>query len=71
VSYRSLAGGTGDPLIVGRYLLPLLAIYGVAGAFVALAAGRRYGPYVASGLIAISLALQLGGLTLTMTRFYA
>ncbi|HEX4719760.1 MAG TPA: DUF2142 domain-containing protein [Thermoleophilaceae bacterium] len=71
VSYRSLAGGTGDPLIVGRYLLPLLAIYGVAGAFVSLAAGRRFGPFVASGLIAISLALQLGGLTLTMTRFYA
>jgi 4-amino-4-deoxy-L-arabinose transferase-like glycosyltransferase len=71
VSYRSLAGGTGDPLIVGRYLIPLCAIYGVAGAFVALAAGRRIGPFIASGLIAVSVALQLGGLALTMTRFYA
>jgi len=71
VSYRSLAGGTRDPLIVGRYLIPLCAIYGVAGASLASAAGRRIGPFIASGLIAISLALQLGGLALTVTRFYA
>ncbi len=70
VSYRSLAGNTGDPLIVGRYLLPLCAIYGLFGAFVAASAGRRAGRFVAAGLIAISLALQLGGLTLTMGRFY-
>ena len=70
VSYRSLVGGSGDPLIVGRYLIPLCAIYGVMGAFVARAAGRRFGPVVAAGLVAISLALQLGGLALTVGRFY-
>jgi hypothetical protein len=70
VSYRSLSGNTGDPIIVGRYLLPLAAIYGVTGAFVAVTAGRRAGPLIASALIAISLALQLGGLTLTIGRFY-
>jgi hypothetical protein len=70
VSYRSLVGGTGDPLIVGRYLLPLCAIYGMTGAFVAVAAGRRAGPFVAATLIAVSLALQLGGLGLTIGRFY-
>src|SRR5204863_5643451 len=39
VSYRSLAGGTGDPLIVVRYLIPLCVVYGLAGRFVSLSAG--------------------------------
>ncbi|HEX6713737.1 MAG TPA: DUF2142 domain-containing protein [Thermoleophilaceae bacterium] len=70
VSYRSLKGGSGDPLIVGRYLIPLAAIYGITLTFVALAAGRRAGRFVAAGLVALSVALQLGGLAITMGRFY-
>lgn len=70
VSFRSLVGGSGDPLIVGRYLIPLTFAYGIVGAFLAWAAGRRAGPFVAAGLVAVSLALQLGGLGLTVARFY-
>jgi 4-amino-4-deoxy-L-arabinose transferase-like glycosyltransferase len=70
VSYRSLAAQTGDPLIVGRYLIPLCAVYGVTCAFIAWAAGPRAGRFVAAGLVGMSLALQLGGLAITVGRFY-
>jgi 4-amino-4-deoxy-L-arabinose transferase-like glycosyltransferase len=69
-SYRSLVG-TADPLITGRYLLPLVVVFGLTVAFVLGSLPGRVsavcGTIVLSGL----LALNLAGLMLTFTRFYA
>jgi hypothetical protein len=41
-----------------------------AGALVA-ASGRRWGPYLAAGVLVAMLSLSLAGLGLAMERFYA
>jgi hypothetical protein len=58
-----------DPLIVGRYLLPLVPFYAIGLAGVA-AAWRRAGVYVGAVVLALALALQLGALGLVLQRFY-
>jgi 4-amino-4-deoxy-L-arabinose transferase-like glycosyltransferase len=69
-SYRALVFSS-DPLITGRYLLPLVAIFGIAVAFAATSLrpsrGALLGTFVLTGL----LALNLSGLMLTFIRFYA
>ena len=69
VSYLALLD-TGDTLIVGRYALPLVGIVALAIAFVATSLPRRLGPLLAAGLLAFGVLLQLGGLGLTVVRFY-
>lgn len=72
VSYRALLGnGATDPLIVGRYLLPMISLFGLAIAFTAGSLPRRAGPLVASVLLAIGVLLSLTGVGITMARFYA
>jgi hypothetical protein len=68
-SYRALLGGD-DPLIVGRYLLPLTPVFGLAVAFVVGCLRERRQPYAASLIVAVGLLLQLGGLGLMVARFY-
>jgi Predicted membrane protein (DUF2142) len=70
-SYRSLANHTGNPLLVGRYLVPLTPVF--AAGIAALVAGlpRRLGAAVAVFVLVGLLGLSLGGLGLTMVRFYA
>lgn len=70
VSYLALLGGP-DPLIVGRYLLPLIVPFALAVAFVATSLPRRAGPVFAALVLAVGLVLQLSGLLLTVERFYA
>ena len=70
VSYRALAGGGGDPLIVGRYLLGLTPVAGLAGAFLVQAGGMRRGPWIAAGIVGVCVLLQLGGLGASLARFY-
>ena len=70
VSYRAVVDGGQDPIIVGRYLLPLTAIFGLAVAFVVNSLGRRLAPYAAAFVLALGVLLQLGGLGLTLDRFY-
>ena len=70
VSYRAVVGGGMDPLIVGRYLIPLTPVAGLAVALVVRAAGRR-APYAAAVVLALLVLLQLGGLGASLTRFYA
>src|SRR5205085_10853664 len=41
IAYRSMIDFAGDPIITGRYLLPLLPLFGVAVALVAAAMPRR------------------------------
>ncbi|MGH2880963.1 MAG: ArnT family glycosyltransferase [Solirubrobacteraceae bacterium] len=72
VSYRALLGdGGGDPLIVGRYLLPMVSLLGLAIAFTAGALPRRLGPLLGAMILALGVLLSLGGIGIAMARFYA
>ena len=71
-SYRALAGGNaGDPLIVGRYLLPLTCVFGLAVAFLVTSVQRRYQLAFAAVILSLGILLQVGALGLTFARFYA
>ncbi len=69
VSYLSLLGSS-DPLIVGRYALPIVALFGLAIAFVATSLPRRLGPALAAVVLGGGAVLQLASLGLTVGRFY-
>jgi hypothetical protein len=72
VSYRALLGNGGsDPVIVGRYLLPIVSLFGLAIAFTIGALPRRIGPYVGAIVLVIAVLFALTGIGITMTRFYA
>jgi 4-amino-4-deoxy-L-arabinose transferase-like glycosyltransferase len=72
VSYRSLLGDGGiDPLITGRYLLPIISLFGLAISFTVGSLPRRVGPPVAAVILVAGVLLSLAGIGITMTRFYA
>ncbi|MCW3020492.1 MAG: hypothetical protein JWN10_2800 [Solirubrobacterales bacterium] len=72
VSYRALlSDGGGDPLIVGRYLLPMVSLFGLSIAFTLGALPRRLGPALGALVLALGVLLSLGGIGITMARFYA
>lgn len=72
VSYRALLGNGGsDPLIVGRYLLPMVALFGLAIAFTAGALPRRLGPLLGAVILAGGVLLSLTAIAITTARFYA
>lgn len=68
VSYRALVVGGNDPLIVGRYLMPLTPIAGLAAAFT-VGAARRRAPYAAAVVVGLLVVLQLSGLGASLARF--
>jgi len=72
VSFRALLdnGGTG-PLIVGRYLLPMVGLFGLAITFVVGSLPRRAGPRLAAVILAVAVLLSLAGIGITAVRFYA
>lgn len=70
-SYRALANGSASPLIVGRYLLPMTGIVGIAIAAVVAGLPRRAGNVVAVMVLVGMIALSLGALGLNVERFYA
>jgi hypothetical protein len=70
-SYRALANGSDNPLIVGRYLLPMVPVVGVAAAALVAAMPRRLGLVAGALLLCGLFALSVGGLGLSMERFYA
>jgi 4-amino-4-deoxy-L-arabinose transferase-like glycosyltransferase len=70
-SYRSLIGGSNDPLITGRYLLPLVALLGLGAGAVVASLPRRIAPYAASVVLVSLVALSIAGLGLSLERFYA
>jgi hypothetical protein len=70
-SYRSLANGTGNPLIVGRYLVAVTPLLGAGVGGVVALLPRRAAVPVAVGVAVALIALSLGGLGLTLERFYA
>jgi 4-amino-4-deoxy-L-arabinose transferase-like glycosyltransferase len=69
-SYRALVNGSMDPLVTGRYLLPITGVLALAAGGLVAVAGRR-GPYLAGILLVALLGLSLAGLGLGMERFYA
>jgi hypothetical protein len=68
-SYRSLVG-SGDPLITGRYLLPLATVFGLAVAFVLTSVKQRTSAMLGTLAVTSLLALNLTGLMLSFNRFY-
>jgi hypothetical protein len=71
IAYRHLQGTPGDPLLTGRYLLPVVALFGVAVAFVVQKLPRPAGAAVGALLVTTGVVLQLSGLGLSLARFYA
>jgi hypothetical protein len=72
VSYRALLGNGGsDPVIVGRYLLPIISLFGLAIAFTVGALPRNVGRFAGALVLAIAVLFALTGIGITMTRFYA
>jgi hypothetical protein len=71
VSYRALLGNAGsDPLIVGRYLLPMISLFALAIVFTVSSLPRRAGPLVGAAILSIGVLLSLGGIGITAARFY-
>ena len=68
-SYRSLVGSL-DPLITGRYLLPCVCVFGLTVAFVVSSLRARASAVTGALVLSGLLALNLGGLLLSLTRFY-
>jgi 4-amino-4-deoxy-L-arabinose transferase-like glycosyltransferase len=68
--YRSRAAGA-DILITGRYLLPGIAIYGAAIAFVLNSLPRKIGVSLGGILIASNVVLAIGALGLAVERLNA
>jgi hypothetical protein len=70
VSYLNLRGGI-DPVLTGRYLLPAIALYGCAIAWVCSSLPQRLGVPLAGILLGGALLLAIGGVGLSLDRFYA
>jgi hypothetical protein len=70
-SYRALVNGGDNPLIVGRYLLPMTGIGGVAVGAVVSGLPRRAGAIVGALVLVGMVALSVGALALNVERFYA
>jgi 4-amino-4-deoxy-L-arabinose transferase-like glycosyltransferase len=68
-SYRDLQEG-GDPLITGRYLLPAIALFGLAIAWVVGSLPRRLAPWLGAVLLAGFIALDIEGFLINAQRFY-
>ena len=71
VAYRDMLGQPGDPVLVGRYVLPLVSVWALGIATIASALPRRFAIGFAGLVLATGVLLQLAGLGLTVTRFYA
>lgn len=70
-AYRDLQGPPFDPLLTGRYLLPLLPLMGIAIAYVCVSLPRRLGAVLGTLVLTTFAVLSISGLGLTIARFYA
>jgi 4-amino-4-deoxy-L-arabinose transferase-like glycosyltransferase len=69
-AYRDLQGPPYDPLLVGRYLLPLVVPMGLAIAFVCSSLPRRVGAWLGTLVLTTFTVLCFTGLALSVARFY-
>ncbi len=58
-------------MIVGRYLLPMVSLFGLAIVFTVGTLPRRIAPLVGGAILALGLLLSLAGIGITAARFYA
>jgi len=58
-------------LLAGRYLLPLVAVFGAAVAFVVEVLPPRARAALGSAVLALGASLSIGGIALTVVRFHA
>jgi hypothetical protein len=70
VAYRDMLGQPGDPVLVGRYFLPLASVWALGIATVASVLPRRFAIGYSAVVAGAGVLLQLTGLGLTLTRFY-
>jgi hypothetical protein len=70
VAFRTLLGFP-DSVITGRYLLPLLPLYGVTLALAVAWLPRRWGPVAAGTLVGGVVVLQVAAMAVLFARFYA
>jgi 4-amino-4-deoxy-L-arabinose transferase-like glycosyltransferase len=71
VAYRSMLTNPGDPIVTGRYLLPLIGLFGIAIAIGGSALPRPWRGGYAGLVLAAGVALQLISVGLLVERFYA
>ncbi len=71
VAYSSLLSFSGDPIITGRYLLPLLCLYGVGLALALSWLPRILAALLGGATVAALAVLQLSALAIVVERFYA
>jgi hypothetical protein len=69
-AYRALQVDPTDPIVVGRYLFPLLPLFGLAVALVVGALPRRASVATGTALLLGGALLGLSGLGMTAVRFY-
>jgi len=70
-SYRDLVQSNGAGVLwSGRYLLPLIAVFGVTVAFVCSHLPRRVAALSAGAVLGVGVVFQLASLGLTLDRFY-
>jgi 4-amino-4-deoxy-L-arabinose transferase-like glycosyltransferase len=66
--YRTTNGATFEQ---GRYLFPLLSLWGALFAVGLVGMGRRAGPVVAVSLVVLAAALDFGGIMIIIERYYS
>jgi hypothetical protein len=70
-SYEDNVLGTQGPYWEPRYLLPMLALFGVVLALAARGAGRRWGPVVGAAIVVLILAHDIFSQLLVVSRYYS
>jgi hypothetical protein len=70
-AWRNLLIAPGDPILTGRYLLPLIALFGVCVVMVTAALPRRAGAFVGAGIVGVGILVQFAAIGAVAARFYA
>lgn len=70
-AWRAMLVAPGDPVLTGRYLIPLVALVGVTVAVVIRALPRSLVGVAGVALVAVALAVQLAAVGSVFGRFYA
>jgi hypothetical protein len=61
---------TGGVFQQARYLLPLLGLYAALAALAVRFGGRRWGPVLCVGLVALAIGHDLYAQAITISRYY-
>ena len=69
-AWRSIGFGGGDPVITGRYLIPLMPLMALAIVTLIHRLPRAVAPGVGAALLGVGLMIDLSLLGIALTRFY-